>query len=246
MSNRTAIWVALIIGVVVAGAVASYFQRGRFDADGELAPDVTEAVATLAAVGDCPWGEASCILAQGIERALQRSNVTAVMDFGVPRFYICPGGNLGPMPLCEGVGPDEGRLGYVVARRFSGESTVSEEAARQKIQRFVSSIQPNARDELGPGGLKLYAFACDELAVRVQPVSCAHVGIILSAIVEEGQELRRELLIFWAVGGFAGRVLPFTEVWDGAVLPEEIRVLFEDGGRLTDLGDVHVIDQELR
>ncbi|HLG11231.1 MAG TPA: hypothetical protein VI876_05670, partial [Dehalococcoidia bacterium] len=73
-----------------------------------------------------------------------------------------------------------------------------------------------------------------------------HVGIVLSAIVADGQDLRREVLIFWAVGGFAGRTLPFTEVWDGEVLPEEVNVLFTDGGKLADLGDVHVIDQSLR
>ena len=246
MSNRTAVWVAIIAGVIVAGAVVSYFQTAGSDSDGEAAPGVTEAVATLVAVGDCPWGEASCILAQGIERALQTGNIDAVMKFGAPRFYICAGGNLGPLPLCEGLGPDEGRRGYALRRRFSAETAVSEAAAKQRLQSFVGSVRSNARDEVGSGGLRLYAFSCDRLAVRVQPVSCAHVGIVLSAIVADGQDLRREVLIFWAVGGFAGRTLPFTEVWDGEVLPEEVDVLFTDGGKLADLGDVHVIDQSLR
>jgi hypothetical protein len=241
MSRRTAVWLAAVIGIVIAGAVASYFQAGRFETDGEAAPDVTEAVETLTAVGDCPWGEAGCILAQGIERALQRDKLDAVMDFGVPSFYICPGGNLGPQPLCQGVGPDEGRRGYPVARRFGAESVLSEEATRERIQRFLDSIRPDARDEVGDGRLRFYAFACDLRAIRAQPVSCAHLGIVLSAIVADGAAQQRELLIFWAVGGFAGKSLPFTEVWDGSVSPEELSVLFGDGGTLDDLGEVHSI-----
>jgi hypothetical protein len=245
MSIQTAIWVAVVVGLVAAGAVASYVLSESFDAE-ETPRDVTQAVATLVAVGDCPWGEATCILAQGIERALQRGNIDAVMDLGVPGFYICPGGGRGPMPLCEGSGPDEGKRGFPVTRRFSGETVVDEAAARQRIVDFVRSAQPGVRDAIGPGGLKLYAFSCDRLAVRVQPVSCAHVGIILSAILGEGAEQRREVLVFWAVGGFAGKTLPFTEVSYGAVRPQEVSVLFEDGGELADLGDVHVIDQARR
>ena len=243
MSRRAAVWLAVAIGVVVAGAVVSFFQADRFETDGEAAPDVTDAVETLTAVGDCPWGEAGCILAQGIERALQRGKLDSVMDFGASRFYICPGGNQGPQPLCQGVGPDEGRRGYPVTRRFLAESVLSEESTRQRIQRFLDSIRPNARDDVGPGGLRFYAFTCDLPAIRVQPVSCAHLGIVLSAIVADGATQQRELLIFWAVGGFAGKSLPFAEVWDGPVRPEEIDVLFRKGGTLADLGEVHVIDR---
>jgi hypothetical protein len=243
MSRRAAVWLAVAIGVVVAGAAVSFFQADRFETDGEAAPDVADAVETLTAVGDCPWGEAGCILAQGIERALQRGRLDSVMDFGASRFYICPGGNQGPQPLCQGVGPDEGRRGYPVTRRFLAESVLSEEATRQRIQRFLDSIRPNARDEVGPGGLRFYAFTCDLRAIRVQPVSCAHLGIVLSAIVADGATQQRELLIFWAVGGFAGKSLPFAEVWDGPVRPEEIDILFRNGGTLADLGEVHVIDR---
>jgi hypothetical protein len=246
MSNRTVIWVAVITGVIVAGAVASYFQSHSRGSDDDTALGVPEVVGTLVAVGDCPWGEASCILAQGIERALQKGNIDAVMELGASNFYICPGAGQGPMPLCEGSGADEGKRGYPVIRRFGEETVQSETATRGKIGAFLRAIRPNARDGVGAGGLKLYAFACDQLAVRVQPVSCAHVGIILSAIVGEGRELRREVLIFWAVGGFAGKTLPFTEVWDGPVRPEEVDVLFEVGGRVEDLGEVDVIEQGLR
>jgi hypothetical protein len=185
-------------------------------------------------------------LAQGIERALQRGNVDAVMEFGAPQFYVCSGGNQGPLPLCQGSGPDEGKRGYPTRSRPDAEMVVSEADARGNLERFVDTVRPNARDEVGTGAIRLYAFACDELAVRVQPVSCAHVGIVLSAIVGDGPEQHREVLVFWAVGGFAGRSLPFTEVWDGAVRAEEVPVLFEDGGELADFGDVHVIDQSLR
>ena len=66
---------------------------------------------------------------------------------------------------------------------------------------------------------------------------------MLSAIVADGATQQRELLIFWAVGGFAGKSLPFAEVWDGPVRPEEIDILFRNGGTLADLGEVHVIDR---
>jgi hypothetical protein len=245
MSRRTLVWVVGVCGLVLAGAVVSYFQSTGAESDDEALP-VPEVVATLVAVGDCPWGEASCILAQGIERALQRGSLDAVMELGAPRFYICPGGSQGPQPLCAGSGADEGRRGYPVRERGAADRVLNEAATRQRIRDFISAVRPSARDEVGPGGLRLYAFACDELAVRVQPVSCAHVGIVLSAIVGDGAELRREILVFWAVGGFAGRTLPFTEVWAGSVAPGEIDVLFEAGGTLSDLGDVHVIDQTLR
>jgi hypothetical protein len=168
------------------------------------------------------------------------------MGFGASRFYICPGGEGGPQPLCAGVGADEGRRGYPVARRAGAEGVLSEDETRRRLQGFMSSINATARDGVGSGALRLYAFTCDRRAVRVQPVSCAHLGIVLSAIVGEGQAQRREVLVFWAVGGFAGRSLPFTEVWDGAVAASETQVLFEAGGTLDDLGDVHVIDQTKR
>ena len=71
-------------------------------------------------------------------------------------------------------------------------------------------------------------------------------GINLVRSRAAGGELRRELLVFWAVGLFGGETLPVTEVWDGVVLDGERRILFETGGYLSDLGDVYVIDQSLR
>jgi hypothetical protein len=243
MRKRPPGWVVLLVVLVVLGALASYRQGRSFEpADEDETPhEVTAAVATLVAVGDCPWGEASCILAQGIERALQRGKVDAVMRLGAPALYICEGGNVGPMPICQGRERDTGLRGYPVRRRFSAPGVISDLEARRRIEAFLAAVRPDARDEVGGGGLELYAFACDRLAFRAQPVSCAHVGIILSAILGDGAERRREVLIFWAVGGFAGRSLPFTEVWDGPVAPGELSVLFRDGGRLDDLGEVHVI-----
>lgn len=269
MSRGAVLGVLLAVGVIAAGALGSYVQQDRFGGNDEAAAaspaprDATPAAdapaadatlaaeATLVAVGDCPWGEASCILAQGIERALQAGNVDAVIEFGAPRFYVCPDapprGSGGPFPLCQGADSDQGRLGYPVARRFSEGAVVDEEGLRALLQAFVDAIRPGVRDQVGPGGLKLYAFSCTQPAFRVQPVSCARVGIILSAIVSRGAgEPRRELLVFWAVGGFLGRTLPFNEVWEGTILPLENAVLFETGGTLPDLGEVDVIDKAVR
>jgi hypothetical protein len=113
------------------------------------------------------------------------------------------------------------------------------------LSAFVDAIQPDAQDEVGPGQISLYAFSCSLEAFPAQNLSCAREGIILSAIVDRGDGARRELLVFWAEGGFAGRTLPFTELWDGVVTADELALLFETGGRLEDLGEVDVIDQSL-
>ena len=257
MSRGVVLAMLLAVGVIAAGAAASYLEQGNFGKDDEAAAastpvDATPAAdATLVAVGDCPWGEASCILAQGIERALQAGNVDAVVELGAPRLYVCPDarpqGLGGPFPLCDGAGGDEGRVGYPVGRRFSEGAVVDAAGLRAMLQTFLTTIRPDARDAVGSGGLRLYAFGCTQVASRVQPVSCARLGIILSAIVSSGgSEPRRELLVFWAVGGFLGRTLPFNEVWEGIVMQQESAVLFETGGTLPDLGEVHVIDRAVR
>jgi len=246
MSRRNVIVALLAIALVIGGAIVSATQDARFD-DEPAAADGPPISETLVAIQDCPYGEASCILGQGIERALRRGNVDAVMQFGAPRFYICPGpGRSGaPSPLCDRVGTDEGRLGYPVARRGDEASVVEPAILRATLQAFVEAILPDAEDEVGDGAIRLYAFSCSEAAFPAQNVSCAKEGIIFSAILRREAGLQREVLVFWAQGGFQGRTLPFTELWEGPVVTAEVPVLFETGGRLVDLGEVDVIDQSL-
>jgi hypothetical protein len=246
MSRRNLIFAVLAVALVIGGAIVSATQDSRFDEKppDEGGPPLSE---TLVAIQDCPYGEASCILGQGIERALQRGNVAAVMEFGAPRFYICPGpGTSGaPSPLCDRAGADTGRSGYPVTQRNGRASVVEPAIVRAMLQAFVDAIRPEAQDEVGDGTLRLYAFSCTEAAFPAQNVSCSKEGIIFSAILERGSVVQRELLVFWAQGGFQGRTLPFTEVWEGSVAAEETAVLFQTGGRLDDLGEVDVIDQSL-
>jgi hypothetical protein len=246
MSRRNVIIAVLALALVIGGAYVSWQQEQRLDEEAELEAELVPE-GTLVAIEDCPYGEASCILGQGIERALQRGRVDAVMEFGAPAFFICPGpGRSGaPSPLCDRAGADEGRLGYPIAERGGAASIVEPDALRETLQNFVDAVVFTARDEVGDGILTLYAFSCTDRPLAVQNVSCAREGIILSAIVEHGDGPRREVLIFWARGGFAGRALPFTELWTGAVESNEYDALFGAGGRLDDLGEVHVIDQSL-
>jgi hypothetical protein len=245
MTRRNVIVVVLAVALVIGGAIASFVQDGRRDGN-------TDATAfpqgTLEPIVDCPYGDASCILGQGIERALQRGNVGAVMEFGAPRFYICPGPSdaTAPAPLCDGTGPDEGRSGYPVARLHGETSVVEPDALRSTLQAFVDAVQPDMTDDIGSGSLQLYSFSCTQAAFPAQNVSCAREGIILSAILKRDAGTQRELLVFWAQGGFQGRTLPFTEVWEGVVPAQDAGVLFKTGGSLADLGQVHVIDQSLR
>ncbi len=245
MSRRNMILAVLAIALVIGGAYVSAQQEDRFNNAAET--DALLPEGTLVAIQDCPYGEASCILGQGIERALQRGFVDAVMSFGAPSFYIRPGPGHpdAPSPLCDRVATDEGLSGYPIARRYSDASVVRPELVRAKLQSFTEAIQPDAEDEVGSGELTLYAFSCTQKAFPAQNLSCAKEGIILSAIVDRGAGLQRELLVFWVQGAFAGRTLPFTELWDGVVLDQELAVLFQTGGRLDDLGEVHVIDQSL-
>jgi hypothetical protein len=199
---------------------------------------------------DCPWGDASCVLATSIERALSLGRVDVVVDFAEPSLYDCPGappaGPGGPFPLCDGV-PEFTRLeGYPIAHRFSEGSVVDKAGLTAFIEDFLDRVNPDASDDVGDGALRLYAFGCPERATPLVNVSCARLAIILSAIVGEGDSAHRELLVFWAVGLFRGETLPVTEVWDGPFLDSERSTLFQTGGFIEDLGEVYVIDQSLR
>jgi len=248
--RHAAIWLAIAVVLVAAGAAVSFSQKGRFaDDDGAAAPLPSLAETPVLAIQDCPWGEAGCILAQGIERALQSGQVEAVVDLAAPTLHVCPGPRPlaagGPFPLCNGAASSEGRFGYNVGRRYSEGGAVTEAGFRARIQEFVDSVHGRARDDVGRGDLRLYAFTCTDRAFPAQNVSCARLGIVFSAMVGEGPAVHREVLVFWAVAGFAGKTLPITEVWDGIVLDEEVPVLFRTGGHLPDLGDVDVIDDAL-
>lgn len=246
-TKRVAIFAAGLALLVVVGLVGAY-AGGRETEEQQrlLAPDGTP----VQSIADCPWGEASCVLGLGIERALQFGNVDAVVQFGEPAFYDCPGrpqespGE--PFPLCEGAEEFTRREGIPVAYRFGERSIVDEEGLRDFVQAFMDAVEPDARDEMGDGEVRLHAFGCPQRATPFLNVSCARLAIILTAIVNNGPEERRELLVFWAVGLFGGETLPVTEVWRGIVLPGERDILFGDGGFINDLGEVYVIDQALR
>jgi len=236
--------------LIALGAIGAFASQEREAAQEARANATATPLPPVDSLRDCPWGDASCVLALGIERALQTGNVEALLDFMAPRLFICPGGRPegagGPFPLCEGAQKDDGRTGLPFGRRYSEGGVMSIDSIRKMIQGFLDGIDPNAHDDVGEGRLRLYAFSCSEPAIRFQNVSCAREGIILSAIIGRGASQRRELLIFWAVGGFQGKTLPVTEVWDGAILTHEAPVLFQDGGHLDDLGEVYAIDQALR
>ena len=78
MSRHSLGWLVVVVGLVAAGAVASYFQQDSFVSGDEEMAEAEEAVATLVAVGDCPWGEASCILAQAFALVWHQPTSTAV------------------------------------------------------------------------------------------------------------------------------------------------------------------------
>lgn len=233
--------------LVALGVLGAYVGERATEKRRALVEPTGTPVETLV---DCPWGEASCVLALGIERALQFGNVDAVVDFSEPRFYDCPGRPQQapdePFPLCEGAPEFTRREGYPIARRGSPGKVVDEAGLHAYIQSFVDQVRPEEADEVGDGRLRLYAFGCPERATMFSNVSCARLAIVFSAIVEAGESVRREILVFWAVGLFGGETLPVTEAWDGMVPSDERRILFERGGFLPDLGDVYVIDQSLR
>ena len=246
-SKRVAIFAGGLFLLIVLGIVGAYAGGKATEEQQALLLATGTPVASIA---DCPWGEASCVLALGIERALEFGNVDAVVDFAEPAFYDCPGRPQAspdePFPLCEGAEEFTRREGYPVARRDSERSIVDEDGLRDFLQGFVDTVAPKARDDLGDGRLRLYAFACPQRATPFLNVACARLAIILSAIVTDGDQTRREVLVFWAVGLFGGETLPVTEVWDGAVLDDEHAILFETGGFIADLGEVYVIDQARR
>lgn len=245
--QRVIVFAGGFLVLVALGLVGAFVGGPATEERRALLEPTGTAVETLV---DCPWGEASCVLALGIERALQFGNVDAVVEFGEPRFYDCPGRPQQepdePFPLCEGAPEFTREEGYPIARRGSEGSVVDEAGLHAFIQSFVDRVRPEEEDSVGDGQLRLYAFGCPERATRFLNVACARLAIILSAIVDTGDVVQREILVFWAVGLFGGETLPVTEVWDGVVSSEERDILFETGGHLSDLGDVYVIDQSLR
>jgi hypothetical protein len=244
--RRLLIFAAVIAFFVAAGVIGAYFGR-ESGGDGASADGPALEGTPVEALKDCPWGEALCILAQGIERALEKEDVAAVLEFAVVRQFECPGvpptGPGGPFPLCEGVPRFEARDGLPIGRRFSEGFVVDREGLRRFIAAFVQEVRPDARDRVGSGELELYAMSCEREAVAVQNVSCARAAIIFSAIIGQASSQRRELLIFWAVPGFMRETLPVESVWTGIVMDDEIPIIFQRGGRLFDLGQVHVLDR---
>src|SRR5690606_36898806 len=151
-----------------------------------------------------------------------------------------------PFPLCEDAPEFTRREGYPVAMRHGEGQIVDEAGLHAFIQDFVDAVVPEAEDELGSGRIRLHAFGCPERAPPFLNVSCARLAIILTAILDHGGTLQREILVFWAVGLFGGETLPVTEVWRGSVLPGEREVLYRDGGYVADLGEIYIIDESKR
>ncbi len=180
--------VVLFVVVGVIGGVLQ--QRAQNDSESPSAADATQAAITpVVPLKDCPWGEALCILALGVERALDAGNVDAVLDFGHVVTYVCPGPSPDapdqPFPLCNGALTGELRDGYGITQRFSGSSVVDRPTYRFFIQSFLSSVRPQAHDAIGSGELRVYAMSCSQKAFPVQNVSCGRAAIILSAIVDK-------------------------------------------------------------
>jgi hypothetical protein len=245
-TNRIAVLLGGFVLLIAIGLVGAY-AGGKAT---EERQDPGASGTPVESLADCPWGEASCVLALGIERALQFGNVDAVVDFGEPAFYDCPGRPQQepdePFPLCLGAPEFTRREGYPVAQRFIEGEIVDEDRLHDFIQAFVDAVKPDMSDELDDGRIRLHAFGCPERAPPFLNVACARLAIILTAIVDKDGETQRKLLIFWAIGLFGGETLPVTEVWEGIILPGERRVVLEDGGYIADLGEVYVIDQSLR
>src|SRR5690606_17615809 len=140
----------------VIGAIAG----GNATRERQELLDVTPDGTPVESLADCPWGEASCVLALGIERALQAGNVEAVIEFAEPHTYVCPGGPRtpgGPYPLCDGRAEFVSLEGFPVARRFAEGTIVDEAGLRALLNDFKARVNPEASDAVGPGGLGLYA-----------------------------------------------------------------------------------------
>jgi hypothetical protein len=241
--------IVLFVVVGVIGGVLA--QRGNREANAPLPTEV--AVTPVVPLTDCPWGEALCILALGIERALDAGNVDAVIDFGRVITYVCPGPKPEapgqPFPLCDGALTGELRKGYGITERFTESSIVDRDGYRAFIESFLHDVQPSAGDAVGPGDLRVYAMSCSQKAFPVQNVSCGRAAVILSAILDHGDGPVRELLIFWAAPGstfqlgFNGRGLIINEVWRSTIPADEVPILFQTGGTLPDLGIVNVVSR---
>ena len=242
--------IALFVLVGLIGGILAQQEQRRNDAP-VVADGTQVGITPVVPLKDCPWGKALCILALGIERALDAGNVDAVIDFGHVVTYTCPGPAPTqpdqPYPLCDGALTGERRDGYGITQRFVSSSVVDRSAYRSYIESFITAIRPEAQDELGTGELKVYAMSCSEKAFPIQNVSCQRAAIILSAIVDHGDGPQRELLIFWAIPGqtfalgFGGKGLIISEVWRSSLHQDEVPVLFQTGGRLPDLGIVNVV-----
>ena len=249
-------WGLIVGGVVlfvVVGVIGGLLeQRAQQNSEKPSAVEATQlAITPVVPLKDCPWGEALCILALGIERALDAGNVDAVIDFGHVVTYVCPGPTATkpdqPYPLCNGALEGERRDGYGITQRFVSSSVVDRSTYRFFIESFLSAIRPEASDAIGSGELRVYAMSCSEKAFPIQNVSCQRAAIILSAIVDHGEGPKRELLIFWAIPGstnalgFTGKGLVISEVWRSDLHDDEVPVLFQNGGKLPDLGIVNVV-----
>lgn len=237
----------LIVLLLALGLIGAYVG-GEGTRERAALAEATPEGPPVESLHDCPWGDASCVLALGIERALQRGAIDSVMEFTEPRTYVCPGGEPapgGPFPLCDGLAEFESREGFPLVFRYGDSEVVDRDYLERVVSNFVERVHPETEDEFGSGELRLHAFGCPERAVPFQNVGCARLAIVFTAILSHPSNTKRELLIFWAVGNYRGRTLPVTEIWRSDIPLDEAVVLFE-GGRLPDLGEIYVIDQSLR
>lgn len=188
---------------------------------------------------ECPIEEVMCNLGESLEVALGNGDYDSIVDLMQSREETCPGGAPqgagGPFPLCEGAPQGEVRTGYQLARRYSEGSIVDREGVVTYLEGFMNSVTPQASDAHGEGGLRLQGVSCAQPAGE----GCELATVFFTAIVEQS---RRELLIFWVTLP-ADPETPISMIWNGPILGDEEAILFETGGNLFDLGEVHLLEE---
>jgi hypothetical protein len=127
------------------------------------------------------------------------------------------------------------RTGYQLARRYSEGFVVDRNGVILFLEEFMNSLDTAAADAHGEGALRFQAVSCAQEPGDV----CQLATAVFTGIVSGGE---RALLIFW-VPLPASPDTPIAMVWTGPVLPDEVPVVFEDGGNLFDLGEVFLVEE---
>ena len=208
------------------------------------APTATRPPSPTLEPGACPLTELTCDFAEQLRSWLEARDVASIGAASRFESVDCPGGSPrgagGPFPLCDGAAAGEVREGIGVARRYSEGAAISASDYEAYLLSFLDVVDPAAMDEIGGGGLALYALSCVDPAEL--PAACGRFTVVFSAIPAGSccpplgaGGLGRELLIFFVEPEGIGVI---TSVWTGVILPDEPAIIFEDGGTLFDLGRV--------